>query len=82
LGPPSRPDRCRRTCHPVGDEDDRPTPDLADQLRAASTDGTAHEEFEKLVAKAFSQLDCTAEWIEEEGDTDVEIRSRNTSVSK
>jgi len=33
--------------HPVDDEDDGPTPDLADQLQAASTDGNAHEEFEK-----------------------------------
>lgn len=67
--------------HPVDDEDDEededdgPTPDLADQLRAASTDGNAHEEFEKLVAKAFSRLGCTADWIEGGGDTDVEIRS-------
>ena len=61
--------------HPVDDEDDGPTPDLADQLRAASTDGNAHEEFEKLVAKAFSRLGCAADWIEGGGDTDVEIRS-------
>ncbi|QAU11663.1 restriction endonuclease [Halorubrum sp. BOL3-1] len=67
--------------HPVddedgeNDEDDGPTPNLVDQLRAASTDGNAHEEFEKLVAKAFSRLGCTADWIEGGGDTDVEIRS-------
>ena len=60
--------------HPVDGEDDGPTPDFADQLRAASTDGDAHEEFEKLVAKAFSRLGCTADWIEGGGDTDVEIR--------
>ncbi len=41
----------------------------------ASTDGNVHEEFEKLVAKAFSRLGCTADWIEGGGDTDVEIRS-------
>ena len=50
--------------HPVGDEDDGPTPDLADQLRVASTDGNAHEEFEKLVAKTFSRLGCAADWME------------------
>ena len=50
--------------HPVDDEDDEPAPDLADQLRAASTDGNAHEEFEKLVAKAFSRLGCASDWIE------------------
>ena len=61
--------------HPVDDDDDGPTPNLADQLRAASTDGDAHEEFEKLVAKAFSRLGCTADWIEGGGDTDVEIRA-------
>ena len=60
--------------HPVDDEDNGPTPNLADQLRAASTDGDTYEEFEKLVAKAFSQLGCTADWIEGGGDTDVEIR--------
>ncbi|SFR38579.1 Restriction endonuclease [Halogeometricum rufum] len=61
--------------HPVDDEDDEPTPALTDQLQAASTNGDAHEEFEKLVAKAFSRLGCTADWIEGGGDTDVEIRS-------
>lgn len=61
--------------HSVDDEDNEPTPDLADQLRTASTDGDAHEEFEKLVAKAFSRLGCSADWIEGSGDTDVEINS-------
>jgi hypothetical protein len=61
--------------HPVDDEDDSPTPALADQLQDASTDGDAHQEFEQLVAKAFSRLGCTADWIEGGGDTDVEIRT-------
>jgi len=61
--------------HPVDDQDDEPTPALADQLRAASTDGNSHQKFEQLVAKAFSRLGCTADWIEGGGDTDVEIRS-------
>ncbi|SEH62940.1 Restriction endonuclease [Halopenitus malekzadehii] len=51
------------------------SPNLADQLRAASTDGDAHRTFEKLVAKAFSRLGCAADWIEGGGDTDIEIRS-------
>ena len=66
--------------HPVDDEDDGPTPDLSDRLLAASTDGGAHEEFEKLVAKAFSRLGFTADWIEGGGDTDVEIHSPNHVV--
>jgi len=68
--------------HPVDDEDDGPTPDLADQLQAASTDGNAHEEFEKLVAKAFSRLGCAADWIE--GGVTPTWRSDlpNTSLSK
>lgn len=61
--------------HPVDDEDDGPTPNLADQLQAVSTNGDAHQEFEQLVAKAFSRLGCTANWIEGGGDTDIEIRS-------
>ena len=61
--------------HPVDGEDDEPTPNLVDQLQAASTDGDAHEEFEQLVARAFSRLGCEADWIEGGGDTDVEIRS-------
>ena len=61
--------------HPVDDEDDGPTPGLADQLRAASTDVNAHEEFEKLISKAFSRLGCAADWIEGGGDTHVEIQS-------
>jgi hypothetical protein len=61
--------------HPVDDENDGPTPALADQLQDASTDGGAHQEFEQLVAKAFSRLGCTADWIEGGGDTDVEIRA-------
>ena len=61
--------------HPVGGEDDGPTPAFVDQLQATSTDGDAHEEFEQLVAKAFSRLGYTANWIEGGGDTDVEIRS-------
>ncbi|TKX72463.1 hypothetical protein EXE40_03840 [Halorubrum sp. GN11GM_10-3_MGM] len=44
-------------------------------MQATSTDGSAHEEFEQLVAKAFSRLGYTANWIEGGGDTDVEIRS-------
>ena len=61
--------------HPVDDEDDQPTPNFTDRLQATSTDGEAHEEFEQLVAKAFSQLGCTANWIEGGGDTDIEILS-------
>lgn len=61
--------------HPVNGEDDGPAPDFAEQLRAASTKGAAHEEFERLVAKAFSRLGCVADWIEGGSDTDVEIRS-------
>ncbi|ELZ52333.1 restriction endonuclease [Halorubrum distributum JCM 9100] len=37
--------------HPVEDEDDEPAPDLADQLRTASTDGNAHEEFENSLRR-------------------------------
>jgi len=61
--------------HPVNGEDDGPTPAFVDQLQKASTDGDAPDEFERLVAKAFSRLGYTANWIEGGGDTDVEIRS-------
>lgn len=46
-----------------------------DQLIAASKNGGRAEEFEQLVAKAFTRLGCETKWIEGGGDTDVEITS-------
>jgi len=68
--------------HPVDDEDDSPTPALADQLQDASTDGDAHQEFEQLVAKAFSRLGCTADWIEGGATPTSKSVLRNTSSSR
>jgi hypothetical protein len=48
---------------------------LADRLVAASEDGDRSEEFEQLVAQAFTRLGCETKWIEGGGDTDVEITS-------
>lgn len=61
--------------HHVNDDDLEETPGLKEELRAASTDGSRSEEFEQLVAKAFTRLGCTTNWIEGGGDTDVEIDS-------
>ncbi len=61
--------------HHVDDEEDEQTPDLADRLKAASTDGSDPDEFERLVAKAFTRLGCQTNWIEGGGDTDVEIEA-------
>lgn len=61
--------------HKVDDDEVEETPTLADQLRTASTDGDRAEEFEQLVAQAFTQLGCTTNWIEGGGDTDVEVHS-------
>jgi hypothetical protein len=66
--------------HHVDDEEVEQTPDLAEDLRAASTDGSRAEEFEQLVAKAFTRLGCTTTWIEGGGDTDVEIDSPMQAV--
>jgi hypothetical protein len=57
--------------HHVDDEEIEQTPDLAEDLRAASTNGSRAEEFEQLVAKAFTRLGCTTNWSEDGGDTDV-----------
>lgn len=46
---------------------------FVEQLVAASEDGNRAEEFEKLIAKAFTRLGCETKWIEGGGDTDVEI---------
>ena len=46
---------------------------LNERLVVASEDGDRAEEFERLVAKAFTQIGCEAKWIEGGGDTDVEI---------
>jgi len=61
--------------HHVDDDDVEETPGLKDELRTASTDGSRSEEFEQLVAKAFTRLGCTTNWIEGGSDTDVEISS-------
>jgi len=61
--------------HQVDEEDATQTSELADRLQAASTDGSDPDEFERLVAKAFTRLGCTTKWIEGGGDTDVEISS-------
>lgn len=61
--------------HQVDDDDVEQTPDITTLLRAASTDGSRAEEFEQLVAKAFTRLGCETKWIEGGGDTDVEINS-------
>ncbi len=61
--------------HHVDDSDDEQTTDLAGRLEAASTNGDDPDEFEKLVAKAFTRLGCTTNWIEGGGDTDVEIEA-------
>lgn len=47
--------------------------DLGERLVAASCDGDRYDEFEELVAKAFSRLGFDARWIEGGDDTDVEI---------
>ncbi|TYT61728.1 restriction endonuclease [Natrialba swarupiae] len=61
--------------HHVDDTDDEQTTDLASRLETASTNGDDPDEFEKLVAKAFTRLGCTTNWIEGGGDTDVEIEA-------
>lgn len=59
-------------------QDDDPTAEqdlgaFTDDLIAAGEDGERSEEFEQLVAEAFSRLGCEAQWIEGGGDTDVEL---------
>lgn len=78
--------------HIIENGDDTPVDDFVALLEAASQDGDRGEEFEQLVAKAFSRLGFDAQWIEGGGDTDVEItapihaiveakaRSRNAGV--
>ena len=61
--------------HHVDDDDVEETPGLKEELRVSSTDGSRSEEFEQLVANAFTRLGCTTNWIEGGGDTDVEIDS-------
>lgn len=61
--------------HHVDETEVEETSDLADRLNAASTNGSRAEEFEQLVAKAFTRLGCTTNWIEGGGDTDVEIHA-------
>lgn len=64
--------------HEVEDEtedDDEEEQPLGDRLVAASEDGNRSEEFEQLVAQAFTRLGCETKWIEGGGDTDVEITS-------
>lgn len=61
--------------HKVDDEEVEETLNLSQELLAASTDGSRAEEFEQLVAKAFTRLGSTTNWIEGGGDTDVEIDS-------
>lgn len=63
--------------HEVEDEseDDEEEQPLAVRLIAASEDGDRSEEFERLVAQAFTRLGCETKWIEGGGDTDVEITS-------
>ncbi|MFC6722370.1 restriction endonuclease [Halovalidus salilacus] len=61
--------------HHVDETEVEETPDLADRLKAASTNGNRAEEFEQLVAKAFTRLGCTTNWIEGGSDTDVEIHA-------
>ena len=61
--------------HHVDDTDEEETQDLAGRLEAASIDGSNPEEFEQLVAKAFTRLGCTTNWIEGGGDTDVEVQA-------
>lgn len=62
--------------HEVEEEEDDPDNDdlsLGDQVVAVSEDGDRDEEFEQLVAQAFTRLGCTTKWIEGGGDTDVEV---------
>ncbi len=64
--------------HEVEDEsedDEEEKESLSERLVAASTDGDRAEEFEQLVAQAFTRLGCETKWIEGGGDTDVEITS-------
>jgi hypothetical protein len=61
--------------HHVDETEVEETPDLTDRLKAASANGSRAEEFEQLVAKAFTRLGCTTNWIEGGGDTDVEINA-------
>jgi PHD/YefM family antitoxin component YafN of YafNO toxin-antitoxin module len=53
---------------------------LGERLVAASTDGDRAAEFEELVARAFSRLGFTAQWIEGGGDTDVEITAPISAI--
>lgn len=64
--------------HEVEDEsgeDSEEEQPLVDRLIAASEEGDRSEEFERLVAQAFTRLGCETKWIEGGGDTDVEITS-------
>lgn len=56
------------------DTDEGSLEKLKSDLIAAGEDGSRSEEFEQLVADAFSRLGCEAEWIEGGSDTDVEIK--------
>lgn len=47
--------------------------DFGERLVAASENGDAYDEFEQLVAEAFSRLGFDAQWIEGGDDTDVQL---------
>ncbi|WP_254280769.1 restriction endonuclease [Haloarcula marina] len=55
------------------DDDEEETADFGERLVAASENGDAYDEFEQLVAEAFSRLGFDAQWIEGGDDTDVQL---------
>ncbi|MBO4248389.1 restriction endonuclease [Halomicrobium sp. IBSBa] len=57
------------------DDDEEETADFGERLVAASKNGDAYDEFEQLVAEAFSRLGFEAQWIEGGDDTDVQLTS-------
>ncbi|NLV10684.1 restriction endonuclease [Halomicrobium mukohataei] len=57
------------------DDTEESTADFGDRLVAASKNGDAYDEFEQLVAEAFSRLGFEAQWIEGGDDTDVQLTS-------
>lgn len=67
--------------HQIEEEDTTEELDqFVDELVAASEDGSRGEEFEALVAEAFTRLGFEATWIEGGADSDVEITEPITAV--
>ncbi|WP_018259321.1 restriction endonuclease [Halomicrobium katesii] len=58
---------------PDDDDEEETAMDFGERLVAASENGAAYDEFEELVAEAFSRLGFDVQWIEGGDDTDVQL---------